>query len=95
MFVGRFVITDGPHGVEAYRRQMVDPNYGWPNILIIVDPEMPRLASVVPPSAAESAAGMAGFTLVKEFQMPDGRHARVWWLDRGNTLTGPFAYLVR
>jgi hypothetical protein len=94
MFVGRLVITDTQHAVEAYRREMVDPNYGWPNIIIIVDPEMPRLASIVPPATAEIAARLAGFSLVKDFQMPDGRHARIWWFPRGNVLSGQHAYLV-
>jgi 4-amino-4-deoxy-L-arabinose transferase-like glycosyltransferase len=71
--------------VAAYRKALSNPRYGpgLPNFLITGDPAPREYSPPIDPSDAEEAARSLGFELVKTVPLPDGREARVWWLERG------------
>jgi hypothetical protein len=87
MFTGTLAVTDVARPVEAYRKQLHDPRYGWPNILITID-EMQGDLSTVSPRQAEIAAGLEGFAPVSTLAMPGGGTARIWWFQRGAPIRG-------
>lgn len=70
------------HGdsIPAYRRSLAST---LQNILVTVDPSPGDFQPSVTQAYCESAARSLGFQFVKSFRLPDGREARVWWLDRG------------
>ena len=68
--------------VAAYHKQLVDPIYGQPNVLISVDPGPGEFKPVVNQRFAQQAARFAGFVLVRRFRLPDGRQGRIWWRSR-------------
>jgi hypothetical protein len=75
----------GGDRVTAYREGLSNPRYGpgLPNFLITGDPPPREYSTPIDPSEAEQAARSLGFELVKTVPLPDGREARIWWLDRG------------
>lgn len=69
--------------VAAYRERLSSAE---PNFLITADPAPMVFLPRVEPSDAEEAARSLGFELVKTISLPDGREARIWWLDQGPAL---------
>jgi hypothetical protein len=77
------LVTSIGGGTEAgYLAQLVEPQYGEPNVLISVDPGGEQLEAPVDQALAQQAAQSAGFVLVRRFTLPDGRQGRLWWRSR-------------
>jgi hypothetical protein len=70
---------------EAYQVQLSDPRRGPPNLIVTTDPGPSEYKPSVTQARVEDVARSLGFQKVGSFRLPDGREARVWWLDRGAT----------
>ena len=79
---GQLLATLPGDTVAAYRAQLTEPQYGEPNVLVTVDASADEYQPQVTQAKAEQAATSVGFVPVDDFTLPDGRHGRIWWLDR-------------
>ncbi|HMD46018.1 MAG TPA: hypothetical protein VKG43_07655, partial [Acidimicrobiales bacterium] len=77
--MAQLLATYGGDNVAAYRRHLLDPRYGEPNVLVSVDPSPGEFPPTVSQRAAQAAARSIGFTEVHRFTLPDGRPGRIWW----------------
>ncbi len=72
------LVADRGDSPAAYARQLTDPRYGQPKILITMSSEAGDYLPHVTQAHAEAAARRLGFRLVQTLTLPDGRLARVW-----------------
>jgi 4-amino-4-deoxy-L-arabinose transferase-like glycosyltransferase len=72
------LVADRGDSVAAYARQLTDPRYGQPKILITMSSEAGDYLPHVSQARAEAAARRLGFRLVQTLTLPGGRRARVW-----------------
>jgi len=68
---------------DSYRAQLSSPPFDQMNVLITEHPALARRGAPVTQEYVESAAQSLGFALVRAVRLPDGREARIWWLNRG------------
>jgi hypothetical protein len=81
------VSDDRDERVAAYREALSNPRIGpgLHNFLITADPAPVEYSQSIDPFEAERAARSLDFKLVKTVALPDGREARIWWLNRRPT----------
>jgi 4-amino-4-deoxy-L-arabinose transferase-like glycosyltransferase len=72
------LLADRGDSAAAYARQMTDPRYGQPKVLITMSSEAGDYLPHVTQAHAEDAARHLGFRLVQTLTLPDGRLVRVW-----------------
>jgi len=64
--------------VATYKRQLSDPEFGQPTVLITMSRNTEDFPPLVTQSYAETAAKQLGFAKVRSFELPDGRELYVW-----------------
>src|SRR4051812_32769109 len=79
----QLTVDQGGDRVDAYARFLSDPAHGQPNFLVTPRSAAGDSTPHVTQARAGAAARSVGFRRVLTVQLPDGRFARVWWLQRG------------
>jgi hypothetical protein len=74
--------ADSPSVYEA----QLNRHRNRPNFLITTPPGPAEFEPRVTQAFAEAAAKRLGFTLLRTFDLPDGRSTKIWWADRGPRL---------
>jgi hypothetical protein len=64
--------------VANYARQLTDPEFGLPTVLITMNRNTEDFPPLVTQSLAETAARRVGFHRVRTMRLPDGRLLRFW-----------------
>jgi hypothetical protein len=64
--------------VRTYTRQLTDPDFGSPGMLLTMNRNTDDFPPLVTQSIAETAARGAGFHRVQTMTLPDGRQLRLW-----------------
>jgi hypothetical protein len=82
LWAGQLEPTRGGDDTKAYRLQLAYPDR-TPNLVVTTDPGPSEYKPSATQALVEDAARSLGFEQVGSFHLPDGREARVWWLDRG------------
>jgi hypothetical protein len=72
------LLADGGDSERGYARQLTDPRFGLPKILITMSSNAGDYAPRVTQARAEAAARRLHFHLIHTMTLPDGRLLRVW-----------------
>jgi 4-amino-4-deoxy-L-arabinose transferase-like glycosyltransferase len=72
------LVADDGDSVAAYIRQLSEPQYGLPGLLVTMSSEAGDYVPHVTQAHAEAAARRLGFRLIRTMTLPDGRLLRVW-----------------
>jgi 4-amino-4-deoxy-L-arabinose transferase-like glycosyltransferase len=64
--------------VAVYRRQLSDPQFGLPGMLVTMSRNSGDFPPLVTQSRAEAAARALDFRRIRSMTLPDGRQLRVW-----------------
>jgi Dolichyl-phosphate-mannose-protein mannosyltransferase len=82
--------AEGGDTVAAYARQLSDPQFGLPTVLVTMDRNTGDFPPLVTQAYAETAARRLHFRVIHTMRLPDGRLVRVWLqqLPKNRAATG-------